>query len=168
MRDRMQYLRFMYTCLFEASTFGGSCFDPLYFHYTQDEKARENVFGTNDTFIFGNAVKVSPLITPSNGAKTFKSYFPKGKWLNLANMQVKDVTQDGPVDLDIQPTVNVHLRPGSIVPWQDFMSNLTAYIRTTNDVIGKPISLVINRNERKFAKGTLFLDDGISLSEISG
>lgn len=33
--------------------------------------------------------------------------------------------------------------------------------------MGKPISLVINRNDRKFAKGTLFLDDGISQDELA-
>lgn len=36
MHDRMQYLRLMYTCLFEASEFGGSCFDPIFFHYPMD------------------------------------------------------------------------------------------------------------------------------------
>lgn len=119
MRDRMQYLRFMYTCLFEASQFGGSCFDPVYFHYPTDQKSREEVHGTNDTFIFGGAVKVSPLVTPAaKGSKTFKSYFPKGRWLNLATLETKEVTLDGAqIDLTVQPTVNVHLRPGSIIPW---------------------------------------------------
>lgn len=95
LRDRMQYLRFMYTCLFEASEFGGSCFEPLYFHYPYDEASKHEMTGTNDTFIYGGAVKVSPLVTPAKGAKTFKSYFPKGRWLNLATMKTKDVPQDG-------------------------------------------------------------------------
>jgi hypothetical protein len=49
------------------------------------------------------------------------------------------------------------------------MSNLSLPIHTTEDVLGekgKPISVVINRNEHKSAKGSLFLDDGISLSEL--
>jgi alpha-glucosidase (family GH31 glycosyl hydrolase) len=33
MYDRYQYLRLLYTCLFEASTFGSTCFDPLFYHY---------------------------------------------------------------------------------------------------------------------------------------
>jgi len=64
MHDRMQYLRLMYTCLFEASEFGGSCIEPLYFHYTLDLTSMTEETGTNDTFIFGGAVKVSPIVTP--------------------------------------------------------------------------------------------------------
>jgi alpha-glucosidase (family GH31 glycosyl hydrolase) len=64
MHDRMQYLRLMYTCLFEASEFGGSCIEPLYFHYTLDLASMTEETGTNDTFIFGGAVKVSPIVTP--------------------------------------------------------------------------------------------------------
>jgi hypothetical protein len=62
MHDRLQYLRLMYTCLFEASEFGGSCFDPLYFHHTLDLTGYADEAGTNDTFIFANAVKVSPIV----------------------------------------------------------------------------------------------------------
>ena len=125
MRDRMQYLRFMYTCLFETSEYGGSCFDPVYFHHTLDVKAMEDATGTNDTFIFGGAVKVSPVLEHlPEGKTTFKSHFPKGRWLNLANMKVVEATTDSDVELDAsQETVNVHLRPGSLIPMQDLMSN---------------------------------------------
>jgi len=96
MRDRMQYLRFMYTCLFEAHEWGGSCFDPIYFHHTLDVSSMEDVTGTNSTFIFGGAVKVSPVVDhiPEN-TTTFKSHFPKGRWLNLANMKVVEAKADG-------------------------------------------------------------------------
>ena len=60
----MQYLRFMYTCLFESSEFGGTCIDPLIFLYPMDVNATNNInkTGVNDTFIFGGAVKVSPIV----------------------------------------------------------------------------------------------------------
>lgn len=64
MHDRMQYLRLMYTCLFEASEFGVSCIEPIYFHYTLDLASMAEETGTNDTFIFAGAVKVSPIVTP--------------------------------------------------------------------------------------------------------
>jgi alpha-glucosidase (family GH31 glycosyl hydrolase) len=38
------------------------------------------------TFIFANAIKVSPILT--TGVKTgtqFTSYFPKGQWVSLVN-----------------------------------------------------------------------------------
>jgi len=54
----------MYTCLFESSEFGGTCIDPLIFHFPIDLNARNNMnkSGVNDTFIFGGAVKVSPIV----------------------------------------------------------------------------------------------------------
>jgi alpha-glucosidase (family GH31 glycosyl hydrolase) len=101
MRDRLQYLRFMYTCLFEASEWGGSCIDPVYFHFTKDLRAMDQDFGANDTFMFGGAVKVSPILQSLTAdQKTFKSHFPQGRWLNLANWKVVDQKADGEVDLD--------------------------------------------------------------------
>ena len=35
--DRYQYLRHMYTCLFEVSQWGGSCIDPLFYYYPEDD-----------------------------------------------------------------------------------------------------------------------------------
>ena len=167
MQDRMQYLRFMYTCLFEANQWGGSCVDPIYFHHTMDLKSMDDTTGANDTFIFGGAVKVSPIVQPlADTVKTFKSHFPKGRWLNLANWHVVEAKNDTDVDLDAtQETVNAHLRPGSIIPMQD-LSNRTQAINTTKDLMGMPITLVINRNDRKAAKGSVLLDDGISKSAL--
>jgi hypothetical protein len=62
--------------------------------------------------------------------------------------------------------VNAHLAPGSIIPMQDTMSNMTATYFTTEDVMKLPISIVVNRDEVAAAKGTLLLDDGISRSEL--
>ena len=36
---RYQYVRLIYTCLYEASMWGTTCFDPLFFHYPEDDKA---------------------------------------------------------------------------------------------------------------------------------
>lgn len=33
MHDRMQYLRLMYTCMFEVTDSGGTCLDPVHFRY---------------------------------------------------------------------------------------------------------------------------------------
>ena len=35
--DRYQYIRQMYTCLYEINQWGGSCFDPLFFYYPGDQ-----------------------------------------------------------------------------------------------------------------------------------
>jgi alpha-glucosidase (family GH31 glycosyl hydrolase) len=83
MFDRYQYLRLLYTCLFESSIFGTTCFDPVFYHYPQDDTAHDN---DTSSFIFANAIKVSPIIKPDVATgKTFESYFPKGKWVSLVS-----------------------------------------------------------------------------------
>lgn len=81
--DRFQYMRLMYTCLFEASQDGGSCFDPLFFHFPNDEGAYDN---TEHTFIVANALKVSPVLeSNTTKAETNSVYFPAGTWVSMAN-----------------------------------------------------------------------------------
>jgi len=115
--DRYQYLRHMYTCLFEASKEGKTCFDPLLFHYPEDDEVYKNI---EHTFLVGDALKVSPVLSSSN--ETFKSYFPAGgDWVSMQNysdiVKLNDSTKGQYVDLDATTkTVNVHLRPGYMVP----------------------------------------------------
>lgn len=42
-----------------------------------------------ESFIFGNALKVSPILT-SNVRISYSSYFPKGKWVSMIDMKVVD------------------------------------------------------------------------------
>jgi alpha-glucosidase (family GH31 glycosyl hydrolase) len=93
----------MYTCLFEASKFGGTCFDPLFYLFPNDDKAFEEM---NESFMVASALKVSPILEslkPEN--KTFKSYFPKGTWVNLADpTEVIDTRQKGGDTVDLKTT----------------------------------------------------------------
>ena len=79
--DRYQYLRHMYTCLFEVSRWGGSCIDPLFYYYPSDPNVYTDI---ESTFIVGGALKVSPVLSPGV-TSTFTSYFPAGIWVNMAD-----------------------------------------------------------------------------------
>jgi alpha-glucosidase (family GH31 glycosyl hydrolase) len=51
----------MYTCHLKVHKEGGTCFDPLMFHYPHDK----NVFDVNQTehtFIVGDALKITPVL----------------------------------------------------------------------------------------------------------
>lgn len=37
MLDRYQYIRHLYTCIYEANQNGGTCFDPLFYYYPLDD-----------------------------------------------------------------------------------------------------------------------------------
>lgn len=58
-KDRYAYIRFLYTCLFEASQYGKTCYDPLLFHYPELDRVYDD---TENAFIVGDAIKVSPVL----------------------------------------------------------------------------------------------------------
>jgi alpha-glucosidase (family GH31 glycosyl hydrolase) len=70
----------MYTCLYEVSQWGGSCIDPLFYYYPEDDNLFTNI---EESFMVGGALKVSPIYESLIGKTTYKSYFPKGKWVSM-------------------------------------------------------------------------------------
>jgi alpha-glucosidase len=111
--DRYQYIRHLYTCLFEVSQWGGTCFDPLFYHYPEDDNTFENV---ESSFIVASALKVSPILLPN--ITTYESYFPAGQWVDLNDFSVIDNADGGKwVNLTSRDTVNVHLRAGTLFPF---------------------------------------------------
>lgn len=85
----------------------------------------------------GGAIKVSPVLESlADGAKTFKSYFPKGDWVSLNNyaaiVQSIGEMKDLPAD---QATVQAHLRPGSLISYQQLINSEGAQIKVTNELI---------------------------------
>lgn len=156
-KDRYQYLRHMYTCLFEVSQWGGSCIDPLFYHFPTDDNVYKD---TSSSFMIGGALKVTPVLEALGDKKTFTTYFPKGRWVNLANPSEIVGSNDKGMDVALnaqQPTVNVHLRPGSLIPWQDYKMTKAM---TTADLVKQPISLIANRDTNGHAQGSLVINKG--------
>ena len=162
----------MYTCLYESSISGETCFDPLFFHYPQTDDTFDEQ-AISSSIIAANALKVSPVLEA--GVKTYQSYFPNGSWVNMKHFEDvmlvneteggKWVTLDAPSEL--YDTVNVHLKPGSIISFQE---NRNREYKTTADVLANAsLALVVNRNmPHNYASGTVFFDsDGESLSDLT-
>ena len=72
MHDRMQYLRLLYTCMFETSDSGGTCLDPLQFRYQipANKWGKQLPDFTTDYMVAGS-VKVSPIMNSTKGATTY-------------------------------------------------------------------------------------------------
>jgi len=154
MHDRMQYLRLMYTCLFESSDSGNTCIDPIQFSYPV---AIGSIPLSQDSFMFAGSLKVSPIVSDASQSSTFKSYFPsaQGAWVNMADWSEIITGADGLVDLHVRDTVNAHLAPGALIPFQD---NSDMSLLTTAAVLNKSITLIANRDTNGQAGGSLFLD----------
>lgn len=119
MNDRMMITRYLYTVMFEASKNGGAIFKPMYFEYPEDSDAYFNLYSD---FLFGNHVKVSPVLAD---VAEYDSYFPgvMGEaWVNIFNTADIQLPGDAKVNKRamIKPAdhVNAYLRPGSIIPIQ--------------------------------------------------
>lgn len=118
MHDRMQYLRLLYTCLFQASDSGTSCLDPIQFRYQVPDR-----FWTGDRpgftsqYLVAGSILVSPIVQALNGATTYQAYFPAGPWVNLADWSEVISGADDYDNLKVRATVNAHLAPGAFIPW---------------------------------------------------
>jgi len=164
MFDRLHYLRLMYTALWEASSGRNLVTEPLFHYYPDDDAVFVDI---EHTFMVGGGrVKVSPILSAlEDGVTTFQAYFPAGNWVNLADWSVLAVDEAGMVDLDVQDTVNAHLRPGSMIP---YYTNQNDQLMLASEFINEPISLVFNRDDNGYAEGTVFLDKGEKLSDLGG
>jgi alpha-glucosidase (family GH31 glycosyl hydrolase) len=74
-----------------------------------------------NSYLFAGSLLVSPIVNDTKGAATFKAYIPaaNGSWVNMADWtEVVSGTNDV-ADLKVRDTVNVHIAPGSIIPFQN-------------------------------------------------
>lgn len=164
MHDRMQYLRLLYTCMFEVSDSGGTCVDPVHFRYgVAADKYKASLPDVTTQFIAAGSLLVSPIMNMTNGANSFQAYFPQGQWVNMADWTEVINGTDDYTTLQVRDTVNVHLAPGALIPFQD---NSDMSIMTTTDTFKKPIKLVANRDANGVAGGSLMLDQGSSRAEM--
>lgn len=144
----MQYLRLFYTCLYSVSDVGGSCLDPLDFLYDIPSTQKDNAY-LDKTFMVAKALKVSPVMSNLTGTQVYQAYFPAGKWVNMADWsEIITGKDDSNINLANRKSVNVHLAPGALIPFQDNSDRLSY---TTVEVLKKPISLIANRDTYGFA-----------------
>ena len=66
--------------MYVANRTGETCFDPLFFHFPEDDKTY-NPERVEQTFIFANALKITPVLEAN--ATTVTSYFPAGAWVSM-------------------------------------------------------------------------------------
>jgi alpha-glucosidase (family GH31 glycosyl hydrolase) len=145
--------------MYEANEYQHTCYDPLFFHFPKDENTFTDI---EQSILVANVLKVSPIMK-AGVTDTFKSYFPHGKWVSL--LDFTEVIEGGQqVDLKVRPTVNVHLMPGKMT---SFQPNNDMSVKSTSQLLEKPIQLIANRDEGGRAVGSVFLDKGISNDELN-
>ena len=153
---KYKLMRYYYTQMWLASKNGGPVFRPLFFDFPADANAYNNV---EQGIMVGDSLKLSPVFTQgASGNQPF--YFPSGRWCRFeagtcftggSNQQLSSNLGD----------INVHIRPGKIVPYQD-----TANVNTTHDLFSKPLQLAILVDTgSNTATGQVVFDDGLTTNE---
>lgn len=99
-----------------------------------------------NSFLVGDALLVSPKLTGGN--ESYEAYFPTGTWVSMQDYSDMVDVPPGEAQGEMMklsgttPTVNVHLRPGRMVPFQ---KNVDGKYNSTQDMLKRaPLALVIN------------------------
>jgi len=147
LQERLRYTRHLYSCLYEAQSGGGTCFDPLLFHFPLEDEAYSK---TEHSFIFANALKITPVLDAETSAgDSVSSFFPKGTWVSMNNYSEIIVSEGGadgwrnlPVSQTPENMINTHLMPGAIVTKQE-----GAFLTTQDIALDKTaVVLIANRD----------------------
>lgn len=162
-KQRYSLLRYLYTCLWQASTRG----DTVMRHPMYDWPEISEMVKSEDTFMFGPSIKVTINYDDSENPTDFETYFPKGIWLDyytygLMKIEAKDVEK-----IKIYGGfnhTNLHIRGGSVIPIQD--TSDASNIKNTVDLLGQPMKLLIVPSDAGYAEGNLFIARGETRDEI--
>ena len=153
---RYSLLTYMYTLFYYAHTKGETVMRALAWEFPNDQTLRE----TYNQFLLGPSILVTPVLFPN--VETVSGVFPgigEGTrwydWYTLAEVAAQpqqNVTLDAPLE-----HINVHVRGGSILALQQ-----PKY--TTTETRNTSYSILVALDDNNEASGTLYLDDGESLS----
>ncbi|XP_051007616.1 maltase-glucoamylase [Acomys russatus] len=147
LQTRYTLLPYLYTLMHKAHTEGSTVVRPLLHEFVSDRET----WNIDRQFLLGPAFLVSPVLEPN--AQTIRAYFPTALWYDYYTGA--DITPTGewktlPAPLE---HINLHVRGGYILPWQQ--PALNTHLSRKN-----PLGLIIALDENKEARGELFWDDG--------
>lgn len=156
MNIRYSLLTYMYTLFYYAHTEGATVLRALQWEFPNDA----SLAGVDNQFMLGPSILVTPVLQPN--VVTVQGVFPgvaEGTiwydWYTLQPLDVKpgeNITLDAPLE-----HINVHVRGGSILPMQVPGNTTTTTRENTYELL-----IALDKNGQ--ASGSLYLDDGYSLS----
>ena len=156
--ERYALIRFMYTKMFEAFTWGGPVVHPLFFDFPADAQAykREVV---DRTFMWAKTLYIIPALI-AHQTRT-KAYLPNWRWYDLRTLEmVVDYRPgfDGDYFIFDQPLgyITVLIKGGSIIPYQHLVRD--AKIMNVKDLEKIPAQIIIAPDHEGKAIGTMIVD----------
>ncbi|CAH7470255.1 Mgam [Phodopus roborovskii] len=149
LETRYTLLPYLYTLMYKAHTEGSTVVRPLLHEFVSDNET----WNIDKQFLLGPAFLVSPVLEPN--ARNVSAYFPTALWYDYYTGAATNSTGEWktlPAPLE---HINLHVRGGYILPWQQPARN--THLSRKN-----PLGLIVALDENKEARGELFWDDGES------
>ncbi|XP_048837847.1 sucrase-isomaltase, intestinal isoform X2 [Brienomyrus brachyistius] len=144
---RYTLLPYLYTLMFEAHSQGSTVIRPLLHEFVEER----TTWSIDRQFLWGPALLITPVMDP--GVTEVTGYIPDARWYDFYTAKYiedrrKYVTLQAPND-----HINLHVRGGYILPWQDAAMN-TQLSRQN------PLGLIVALDDNGSAEGSFFWDDG--------
>nr|XP_045721146.1 putative maltase-glucoamylase-like protein FLJ16351 [Mirounga angustirostris] len=150
LQTRYTLLPYLYTLMHKAHVEGSTVVRPLLHEFTNDSKT----WDIDCQFMLGPALLISPVLE-SNTFET-RAYFPRGRWYDYSTESGSVSTGEWKILGAPLDHINLHIRGGSVLPWQEPAMNTRASRQ-------KFMGLIVALDNNGKAEGQVFWDDGQSI-----
>ncbi|HEX9130718.1 MAG TPA: TIM-barrel domain-containing protein [Ktedonobacteraceae bacterium] len=152
--QRYRLMPYLYTLFREAATSGAPIMRPLYYHYPQDEQARDTEF----EFLLGDAILSAPIY--EQGSTRRKVYLPAGTWFDYWNGNIYPGAGWSEISAPLERWPLL-VRGNSIIPTGPLM-------QYTDQHQTDPLTFTCYMEGDSLAHYTLYEDDGETFAYQNG
>ncbi|XP_025785147.1 putative maltase-glucoamylase-like protein FLJ16351 [Puma concolor] len=150
LQTRYALLPYLYTLMHKAHVEGSTVVRPLLHEFTNDTVT----WDIDRQFMLGPAILISPVL--ESNTFEIQAYFPRARWYDYSTESGNASTGywktlEAPLD-----HINLHIRGGYILPWQEPAMNTQASRQ-------KFMGLIVALDDNGKAEGQIFWDDGQSI-----
>nr|KAF6319832.1 putative maltase-glucoamylase 2 (putative) [Myotis myotis] len=150
LQTRYTLLPYLYTLMHKAHVEGSTVVRPLLHEFREDR----TTWDIDRQFMLGPAVLISPVLT----SNTFEvhAYFPRARWYDYSMESGNTSTGEWRILKAPLDHINLHIRGGYILPWQEAAMN-------THSSRQLFMGLIVALDDNGKAEGQMFWDDGQSI-----
>lgn len=153
---RYRLLDYAYTAFYQQTQDGTPLLSPMFFMYPSDQNTAKLPY----QFFWGPGIMVAPVT--DQDSTSVNVYFPKDQFYDFYTGAPVTGTGNTVTLSNIAFTkIPLYFKGGNIVPMRIKSAQTTTALRTQNFV------LTVAPNAQGFANGTLYLDDGESITQSS-
>ncbi|XP_036102238.1 putative maltase-glucoamylase-like protein FLJ16351 [Molossus molossus] len=147
---RYTLLPYLYTLMHRAHVEGSTVVRPLFHEFREDS----TTWDIDRQFMWGPAILISPVL--ANNTFEIEAYFPRARWYDYSTASGNTSTGEWRVLQAPIDHINLHIRGGYILPWQEAALN-------THSSRQNFMGLIVALDDNGKAEGQMFWDDGQSI-----